>query len=442
MARHRSLPHRRARRPCRALRRLRPGPHRLQLLPQPPLSRSARARPAPQWLAARQAELLPVPYFHRGLHPAGAEAPRSPSRTRPWSTPSCSRRRPRRCARSPPIPSISGAEIGAVAVLHSWGQNLHHHPHIHCIVPGGGLSLDGTRWIACRPGFFLPVRVLSRLFRRLFLGELQAAHAAAGSASSAISPRWREPAAFAHRLSALRHQEWVVYAKPPFGGPAAGARLSRPLHPSRRDRQQPPRHDRGRTGRLPLARLSPSRQGEGHDARSRRVHPSLPAAQPYPTACTASATTASSPIASAPTSWHCAAACLPPRPPDRVAIPTRHRSQLHQLPSRPVLTAAVPWSGSVSCRTLHLAVPGAIPHDENHRFRTIAQLGTASRRRRLPCVLASTIAPPGAAASVKSASGTQPMPSPAAHSLNRDTIRRPPPLPSRASDQPSSPQSP
>jgi Putative transposase len=72
-------------------------------------------------------------------------------------------------------PKHLGATIGLIAVLRSWGQNLHHHPHVHCVVPGGGLSLDGTRWIACRPGFFLPVRVLSRLFRRLFLDELCAA---------------------------------------------------------------------------------------------------------------------------------------------------------------------------------------------------------------------------------------------------------------------------
>ncbi|TGV72879.1 IS91 family transposase, partial [Mesorhizobium sp. M2D.F.Ca.ET.145.01.1.1] len=68
-----------------------------------------------------------------------------------------------------------GAEIGLIAVLHSWGQNLHYHPHIHCIVPGGGVSPDGSRWVSCRPGFFLPVRVLSRLFRRRFLEALRAA---------------------------------------------------------------------------------------------------------------------------------------------------------------------------------------------------------------------------------------------------------------------------
>src|SRR6266567_3191862 len=84
----------------------------------------------------------------------------------------CSGPPPRPCARSPPIPSTWGAEIGFFAVLHSWGSNLLHHPHLHCVVAGGGISPDGTQWISCRPGFFLPVRVLSRLFRRLFLEYL------------------------------------------------------------------------------------------------------------------------------------------------------------------------------------------------------------------------------------------------------------------------------
>jgi hypothetical protein len=113
-----------------------------------------------------------------------------------------------------------GAEIGLVAVLHTWGQNLHHHPHVHCVVPGGGPSLDGTRWIACRPGFFLPVRVLSRLFRRLFLDELRAAFEAGDLGFFGELADLREPADFARRLHELRRVDWVVYAKPPFGGPA------------------------------------------------------------------------------------------------------------------------------------------------------------------------------------------------------------------------------
>jgi hypothetical protein len=116
-------------------------------------------------------------------------------------------------------PRHLGAEIGIVAVLHTWGQTLHHHPHVHCVVPGGGLSSDGSRWIACRPGFFLPVRVLSRLFRRLFLDYLQAAFAAGELGFYGALADAAEPAAFAARLAELRRREWVVYAKRPFGGP-------------------------------------------------------------------------------------------------------------------------------------------------------------------------------------------------------------------------------
>jgi hypothetical protein len=104
-------------------------------------------------------------------------------------------------------------------VLHTWGQNLHHHPHVHCVVPGGGPSLDGTRWVACRPGFFLPVRVLSRLFRRLFLDALRGAFDAGALGFFGALADLAEPTAFARRLRELRRVDWVVYAKPPFGGP-------------------------------------------------------------------------------------------------------------------------------------------------------------------------------------------------------------------------------
>jgi hypothetical protein len=96
-------------------------------------------------------------------------------------------------------PKHLGVELGVVAVLHAWGQNLHHHPHLHCLVPGGGPSLDGTRWIACRSGFFLPVRVLSRLFRRLFLTELDAALAATRLSFFGALTALTDPAAFAGR---------------------------------------------------------------------------------------------------------------------------------------------------------------------------------------------------------------------------------------------------
>jgi hypothetical protein len=116
-------------------------------------------------------------------------------------------------------PKHLGAEIGFIAVLHTWGQNLLHHPHLHCVVPGGGISLDGKRWIACRPGFFLPVRVLSRLFRRLFFELLRAAFARKElKFFNAMAPL-QEASAFEQFLAPAASAEWVVYAKAPFGGP-------------------------------------------------------------------------------------------------------------------------------------------------------------------------------------------------------------------------------
>jgi hypothetical protein len=114
-----------------------------------------------------------------------------------------------------------GARIGLIGVLHTWGSALTHHPHVHCIVPGGGLSPDGWRWIGCRKGFFLPVRVLSRLFRRRFLEMLAAAHAKGRLSFFGDLARLADPDAFTGYLAPLRRAEWVVYAKPPFGGPAA-----------------------------------------------------------------------------------------------------------------------------------------------------------------------------------------------------------------------------
>src|SRR6266852_5918911 len=116
-------------------------------------------------------------------------------------------------------PKHLGAEIGFFAVLHTWGQNLLHHPHLHCVVTGGGLSQDGTRWISCRPEFFLPVRVLSHLFRRLFLGYLQKAFDAGELQFFSSLEPLRERRAFLRYLAPVRQGQWVVYAKPPFAGP-------------------------------------------------------------------------------------------------------------------------------------------------------------------------------------------------------------------------------
>lgn len=117
-------------------------------------------------------------------------------------------------------PRHLGAEIGFFAVLHTWGQTLVHHPHLHCVVPGGGLSLDGTRWVSCRPGFFLPVRVLSRLFRRLFLTALDAAFDEGQLRFAGTLEALTDRHAFARHVAPARQVEWVVYAKAPFAGPA------------------------------------------------------------------------------------------------------------------------------------------------------------------------------------------------------------------------------
>jgi hypothetical protein len=115
-------------------------------------------------------------------------------------------------------PKHLGAEIGFFAVLHSWGQNLMFHPHLHCVVPGGGLSPDGDRWVSCRPRFFLPVRVLSSFFRRLFLELLHLAFDEGQLQFFSSLHQLHDPAAFAAYLDPLRKAKWVVYAKPPFAG--------------------------------------------------------------------------------------------------------------------------------------------------------------------------------------------------------------------------------
>ena len=170
------------------------------------------------WLAARQIEVLPVPYFHVVFTlPAPVAEIAFQNKATVYAI--LFRAAAETLRTIAADPKHLGAEIGVVAVLHTWGQNLHHHPHLHCVVPGGGPSLDGTRWIACRPGFFLPIRVLSRLFRRLFLESLRAAFTTGELGFFGELAELGQPAAFARRLAELRRIEWIVYAKPPFGGP-------------------------------------------------------------------------------------------------------------------------------------------------------------------------------------------------------------------------------
>ena len=116
-------------------------------------------------------------------------------------------------------PKHLGTEIGFFAVLHTWGQNLLHHPHLHCVVPGGGLSPDESQWISCQVGFFLPVQVLSRLFRRLFLERLLKAFDKGKLEFFSSLESLRDRSSFLDYLAPLREVEWVVYAKRPFAGP-------------------------------------------------------------------------------------------------------------------------------------------------------------------------------------------------------------------------------
>src|SRR5262245_58170820 len=175
--------------------------------------------PAAQaWMAAREAELLPVPYFHVVFTlPAALGAIAYQNKAKLYGL--------LFTAAAETLTTIAGdpkhlgADIGVTAVLHTWGQNLQHHPHLHCIVPGGGLSPDGERWIACLNGFFLPVRVLSRLFRRLFLQGLEAMHAADELQFFADLSKLKHANAWRAYLPPLRKSEWVVYAKKPFAGP-------------------------------------------------------------------------------------------------------------------------------------------------------------------------------------------------------------------------------
>jgi hypothetical protein len=189
-----------------------------------------QATAAQRWLEARQSELLPVEYYHvvftlpapisdiayqnkaviyHLLFKAAAETLLTIAAD----------------------PKHLGARIGVTGVLHTWGSAMTHHPHIHCIVPGGGIAINGQRWKACRPGFFLPVRVLSRLFRRLFLEQLVNAHSTGhlqffGQHQALVNLK-----TFQEYLEPVRHIEWVVYAKRPFAGPKAVlAYLSRYTH--------------------------------------------------------------------------------------------------------------------------------------------------------------------------------------------------------------------
>ena len=171
-----------------------------------------------QWLADRQVELLHVPYFHLVFTvPDEVAVIAFQNQTVVYDI--LFRAVSETLRTIAADPEHLGAEIGFLAVLHTWGQNLMHHPHLHCLVPGGGIAPDGKSWLACRPRFFLPVRVLSRLFRGLFLHYLEKAYAAGGLHFFSAQRHLQEPAAFQRHLAPACDSEWVVYAKRPFAGP-------------------------------------------------------------------------------------------------------------------------------------------------------------------------------------------------------------------------------
>src|SRR6267154_1401040 len=183
-----------------------------------------------RWLEDRQADLLPVPYFHVVFTlPAPIAAISYYNKEVVYGLLFDIAAQTLRTIAADP--KHLGARIGATLVLHTWGSALTHHPHVHGIVPGGGLALDADRWVPCKPGFFLPVRVLSRLFRRRFLEELENLHRHGHLRFFGEHVDLADAAAFADWLAPLRQCEWVVYAKRPFAGPQAVlAYLSRYTH--------------------------------------------------------------------------------------------------------------------------------------------------------------------------------------------------------------------
>src|SRR6202165_3917489 len=182
------------------------------------------------WMKQRKSELLDVPYFHVVFTlPARIAAIAYQNKAVVYDLLFKASSQTMRTIAADP--KRLGVKIGFTSVLHTWGSAMSHHPHVHMIVPGGGISLDGERWVARRPGFFLPVRVLSRLFRRLFLQKLLAVHQAGHLQFFGQYAALADAQAFAAYLAPLRRAEWVVYAKRPFGGPQGVlAYLSRHTH--------------------------------------------------------------------------------------------------------------------------------------------------------------------------------------------------------------------
>ena len=220
-----------------------------------PKCQGAAAR---DWLAARQADLLPVGYFHV-VFTLPAEIADIAYHNKAVVYDLLFRAASEAMLTIAADPKHLGARIGITAVLHTWGSAMTHHPHVHMIVPGGGISLDGTRWVRCRPGFFLPVRVLSKLFRRLFLAKLADAHAAGHLQFFGDLAGLTEGAGLRRLAGSAAEEELVRLCQAALRRTRGRAGLSVALHPPRRHLQQPA--DRARRGRrdVPLQGLPPQR---------------------------------------------------------------------------------------------------------------------------------------------------------------------------------------
>ena len=232
---------------------------------------------ARDWMAARAEDLLPVEYFHVVF-----TLPAEIARIAYWNKKAVYDLLFRASAETVMTiaadPKRLGARVGMTSVLHTWGSALTHHPHVHMIVPGGGLSPDGARWVACRPGFFLHVRVLSRLFRRLFLEGLLALHRAGALVFFGDLAGLAGAGTFAAWLAPLRKIRMGGLRQAALRRSRGRAGLPQPLHPPRRHLEHPPDQRGRRDGRLPLEGLPHQvrRPAEGDAARHRRVHPPVP----------------------------------------------------------------------------------------------------------------------------------------------------------------------
>ena len=332
-----------------------------------PKCQGAAAR---SWLAEREADLLPIGYFHV-VFTLPAEVADIAGQNKAIIYDLLFRAASETMMTIAADPKHLGARIGITAVLHTWGSAMTHHPHIHMIVPGGGISLDGRRWISSRPAFLLPVRVLGMLFRRLFLTRLTELHQAGRLAFFGTLAGLADHRLFLRHLAPVRKKRFVVYAKPPFSGPEAVLTyLSRYTH---RVAISNRRH-------FPLQRLPPRWSGAAarDDARAARVHPPLPAP--------------------------CPATWLPPHPPLRLARQFRTQGQYCARPRtacRGTTTAAACRSAGATRLAATLSVLRRT-HDHHRDLRAMDATPRATSRARInrehPVVTRHSLRAPHAAA--------------------------------------------